>query len=108
MSTSTLTSIRSNDHPEGHSETAEGAGVASQDGAVDHPDRAPVLAGPALRADCTRTRGSAMIPRWLKTVLLYGKRPCKRVNRVAGMAQVLATIDAEHAEPQSASTKRAA
>ena len=49
-----------------------------------------------------------MIQRWLRTVLLYGERPCKRVNGVAGMAQVLATIDAEHAEPQSASTKRAA
>ena len=52
-----------------------------------------------------RSRGSAMLQRWLGAGLLYCEQPCKRVNGFAGIAQVLATIEAE---PQSASTKKAA
>ena len=55
-----------------------------------------------------RSRGSAMLQRWLGTVLLYCEQQFKRVKGVAGIAQVLATIEAEHAEPQSAPTKKAA
>ena len=55
-----------------------------------------------------RTRGSAMLQRWLGTVLFYCEQQCTRVKGVAGMAQVIATIEAEHAEPHSAPTKKAA
>jgi transposase-like protein len=56
----------------------------------------------------TRTRGSMMLQRWLGTVLLYCEQQFKRVKGFAGIAQVIATIEAEHAEPQSAPTKKAA
>jgi putative transposase len=56
----------------------------------------------------TRIRGSAMLQRWLGTVLLYCEKQFRRVKGVAGIAQVLATIEAEHAEPQSTPTKKAA
>ena len=52
-----------------------------------------------------RSRGSAMLQRWLGTVLPCGEQQFKRVNGFAGIAQVLATIEAEHAEPQSAPRK---
>ncbi len=55
-----------------------------------------------------RSRGSAMLQRWLGTVLLYCEQQFKRVKGFAGIAQVLATIEAEQVEPQSASTKKAA
>ena len=55
-----------------------------------------------------RTRGSMMLQRWLGTVLLYCEQQFKRVKGFAGMAQVIATIKAEHAEPQSAPTTKAA
>ena len=55
-----------------------------------------------------RTRGSAMLKRWLGTVLLYCEQQFKRVKGFAGIAQVMATIEAEHAEPQPAQTKKAA
>lgn len=56
----------------------------------------------------TRTRGSAMLQRWLGTVLLYCEKQFKRVKGYGGIAQVIATIEAEHAEQQSAPTKKAA
>ncbi|MBA3753884.1 MAG: hypothetical protein H0X01_07070 [Nitrospira sp.] len=56
----------------------------------------------------TRTRGSAILQRWLGTVLLHCEQPFKRVKGFAGMTQVLATIEAEHAEPPLAQTKKAA
>jgi transposase-like protein len=56
----------------------------------------------------TRARGSAMLQRWLGTVLLYGEQQFNRVKGFAGIAQVLATLEAEHAEPQSAPTTKAA
>lgn len=56
-----------------------------------------------------RTRGSAMLQRWLGTVLLYCEQQFKRVKGFAGIAQVIATIEAEQAEPQSVpTTKKAA
>ncbi len=55
-----------------------------------------------------RTRGSLMLQRWLGTVLLYCEKQFRRVKGVAEIAQVLATIEAEHAEPQSTQTKKAA
>ena len=55
-----------------------------------------------------RSRGSAMLQRWLGTVLLYCEQQFKRVNGFAGITQVLATIEAEHAEPQPAPKKKAA
>lgn len=55
-----------------------------------------------------RSRGSAMLQRWLGTVLLYCEQQFNRVKGFAGIAQVLATIEAEQAEPQSAPTTKAA
>lgn len=55
-----------------------------------------------------RTRGSTMLQCWLGTVLLYCEKQFKRVKGFAGIAQVLATIEAEQAEQQSAPTKKAA
>ena len=55
-----------------------------------------------------RSRGSAMLQRWLGTVLLYCEQQFKRVKGFAGIAEVMATIEAEHAEPQLAQTKKAA
>ena len=55
-----------------------------------------------------RTRGSRMLQRWLGTVLLYGEQQFKRVKSFAGIAQVIANIEAEHAEPQLVQTKKAA
>jgi transposase-like protein len=55
-----------------------------------------------------RTRGSAMLQRWLGTVLLYCEQQFNRVKGFAGIVQVMATIEAEQAEPQSAPTTKAA
>ena len=55
-----------------------------------------------------RTRGSLMLQRWLGTVLLYCEKQFRRVKGVAGIAQVIATIEAEHAEQQLVQTKKAA
>lgn len=55
-----------------------------------------------------RSRGSAMLQRWLGTVLLYCEQQFKRVKGFAGIAQVLATIEAERTEPQPVQTKKAA
>lgn len=55
-----------------------------------------------------RTRGSMMLQRWLGTVLLYCEQQFKRVKGLAGIAQVLATIETEQAEPQPVQTKKAA
>ena len=52
-----------------------------------------------------RSRGSAMLQRWLGTVLLYCEQQFNRVKGYAEIAQVLATIEAE---PQSAPTTKAA
>jgi transposase-like protein len=55
-----------------------------------------------------RTRGSAMLQRWLGTVLLYCEQQFKRVKGFAGIAQVMATIEAEHMGQQPVQTKKAA
>ena len=55
-----------------------------------------------------RTRGSMMLQRWLGTVLLHCEPQCKRVKGFAGIAQVIATIEAEYAESQPGQTKKAA
>ena len=55
-----------------------------------------------------RTRGSMMLQRWLGTVLLYCEQQFKRVKGFAGIAQVIATIEAERTEPQPVQTKKAA
>jgi hypothetical protein len=55
-----------------------------------------------------RSRGSAMLQRWLGTVLLFCEQQFKRVKGFAGIAQVMATIEAEQAGQQSAPTKKAA
>ena len=55
-----------------------------------------------------RSRGSAMLQRWLGTVLLYCEQQFKRVTGFAGIAEVMATIEAEHAEPQLVQAKKAA
>ena len=39
-----------------------------------------------------------MLQRWLGTVLLYGEKQFRRVNGGAEIAQVIAPIEAEHAE----------
>jgi transposase-like protein len=55
-----------------------------------------------------RTRGSAMLQRWLGTTLLYCESRFKRVKGYAEIAQVMATIEAVHAEPPLVQTKKAA
>lgn len=55
-----------------------------------------------------RTRGSAMLQRWLGTVLLCCEGRFKRVKGYAEIAQVMATIEGEHAEPHPVQTKKAA
>jgi transposase-like protein len=55
-----------------------------------------------------RSRGSAMLQRWLGTVLLYCEQQFRRVKGFAGIAQVMATIETEQAEPPQAQTKKAA
>ena len=49
-----------------------------------------------------------MLQRWLGMVLLYCEQQFKRVKGFAGIAQVIATIEAEHAEPQMVQPKKAA
>jgi len=49
-----------------------------------------------------------MLQRWLGTVLRYCEQQFNRVKGFADIAQILATIEAEQAEPQSAPTKKAA
>lgn len=55
-----------------------------------------------------RPRGSRMLQRWLgdRAALLEGQ--FKRVKGSAGMAQVLTTLEAAHAEPQPVQVKDAA
>ena len=55
-----------------------------------------------------RSRGSAMLQRWLGTVLLYCEQQFRRVKGFAGIAQVMAAIETEQAEPPQAQTKKAA
>jgi transposase-like protein len=55
-----------------------------------------------------RTRGSTMLQRWLGTVLLYCEGRFKKVKGYAGMAQVIAAIEAEQVEQQPVQTKKAA
>lgn len=55
-----------------------------------------------------RTRGSRMLQRWLGTVLLSCEGRFRRVQGYAEIAPVMARIEAEQAEPQPASTKKAA
>lgn len=55
-----------------------------------------------------RTRGSAMLQRWLGTTLLYCEQRFRRVKGFTGITQVLATIEAAHAESPQVQTKKAA
>jgi putative transposase len=55
-----------------------------------------------------RTRGSAMLQRWLGTVLLHCEKQFKRVKGFAEIAQVMATIEVEQAEQETPSTTKAA
>ena len=55
-----------------------------------------------------RSRGSAMLQRWLGTVLLYCEQQFKRVKGFAEIPQIMTTIEAEHAEPPLVQTKKAA
>jgi transposase-like protein len=55
-----------------------------------------------------RTRGSRMLQRWLGTVLLACEGRFKRVKGYAAIAQVMATMEAVHAEPPLVQTKKAA
>ena len=56
----------------------------------------------------THTRGSMMLQRWLGTVLRYCEQQFPRVEGFAEIPPVIAIIQAEHAEPQLAQTKKAA
>ena len=49
-----------------------------------------------------------MLQRWLGTVLLYCEQQFKRVKSFAEIAQVMATIEAEHMGQQPVQTKQAA
>jgi putative transposase len=55
-----------------------------------------------------RTRGSAMLQRWLGTVLLCCEQRFRKVKGHAEIAQVRATIEADQAEAASAPSKKAA
>ncbi|NOU11842.1 MAG: IS256 family transposase [Nitrospira sp.] len=55
-----------------------------------------------------RTRGSHMLQRWLGTVLLACEGRFRRVKGYAEIAPVMARLEAEQTEPQSAATKKAA
>ncbi len=55
-----------------------------------------------------RTRGSAMLQRWLGTVLLYCEQQFKRMKGFSGIVQILATLEAERTELQPVQTKKAA
>jgi transposase-like protein len=55
-----------------------------------------------------RTRGSRMLQRWLGTVLLACEGRFRRVKGYTEIAPVMARLEAEQAEPQPASTKKAA
>lgn len=55
-----------------------------------------------------RTRGSAMLQRWLGTVLLCCEQRFRKVKGYAEITQVRATIEAEQAEAASAPSKKAA
>ena len=48
-----------------------------------------------------------MLQRWLGSVLRYCECQLKKVTGYADIAQVIATIEAAHAEPQSALVKKA-
>jgi len=56
----------------------------------------------------TRSRGSTLLQRGLGAVWRYCEQPFTRVNGVAGIPQVMATIEAEHAEQQLVQTKKSA
>ena len=49
-----------------------------------------------------------MLQRYLGTVLMYCEQQFKRVDGFGGIAGVMATIEAGHAEPPLAQTKKAA
>jgi len=49
----------------------------------------------------------SMLNSWQGTALRYCEQQFKRVKGFAGMAQVMATIEAEQVELQSAPTKKA-
>lgn len=55
-----------------------------------------------------RTRGSAMLQRWLGTVLLCCEQRFRKVKGYAEIAQVRATIEAKQAEAASVPSKKAA
>lgn len=55
-----------------------------------------------------RARGSAILQRWLGTVLLFCEQRFRKVKGYAEIAQVRATIEAEQAEAPSAPSKKAA
>ena len=56
----------------------------------------------------SHVHGEMRCSNWRGTVWLYCEQQFKRVKGFAGIAQVIATIKAEHADPQSAPTKKAA
>lgn len=55
-----------------------------------------------------RTRGTAMLQRWLGTVLLFCEQQFRKVKGYAEIAQVMATIEAEQAGSQPTPVKKAA
>lgn len=55
-----------------------------------------------------RSRGSKMLQRWLGSALLYCEGQFNRVMGYEGIAQVVATIEAEQMEQQPAPTRKAA
>lgn len=85
-----------------------GAGRAPQDAPVHNPIESMFSLVRHSESNVKRTRGSRMLQRWLGTVLRSCVGRFKRVKGYAGIAQVMATIEAEHAEAPSAQTKKAA
>ena len=79
-----------------------------EDADVDHPDREPVLIGPAPRADYHTHMRERAAPALAGDGVALLRAAVQARERLCREAQVLTTIEAEHAEPQSAPTKKAA
>ncbi len=85
-----------------------GAGRAPQDAPVHNPIESMFSLVQHSERNIKRTRGSLMLQRWLGTVLLACEDRFRKVNGDAKIVQAMEMIEAEQAEPQSASMKKAA
>ena len=73
-----------------------------------NPDREYVLVGPSERAEYHPHTSKRNAPAVAGDGVAVLRETVRRVKGVAGIAQVIVTIEAEPAEPQSVPTKKAA